>query len=43
MHGTVVKQAYIHVIKNYKNVHGSIPQDLLKRFEVLNGETNLTL
>ena len=24
-----------HALKNYKNVHGTIPQDMLRHFEVL--------
>ena len=31
------KQQSSAIAKHYKNVHGTIPQDLLKRFEVLKG------
>ena len=38
------KQQSSAIAKHYKNVQGTIPQDLLKRFEVLkNKETNLTV
>ena len=34
------KQQSSATAKHYKNVHGTIPQDLLKRFEVLKKCTN---
>ena len=34
------KQQSSAIAKHYKNVHGTIPQDLLKRFEVLKKCTN---
>ena len=41
------KQQSSAIAKHYKNVHGTIPQDLRKRFEVLkkiiNSRTNLTV
>ena len=30
------KQQSCAIANDYKNVHGAVPQDLLKRFEVLN-------
>ena len=38
------KQQSSGIAKHYKNVHGTIPQDLPKHFEVLrNAGTNLTV